>query len=103
MRQEEHQPLKMLVCSRINESLNEEDEDTETSSRQVLKSVVGQDKTKAGQNLKRIFERDEQEEEVQSFSGGSLYNKIYQQRVRGIASSSMEMSFDDYNEVDLES
>jgi hypothetical protein len=49
----------MLVCSRINESLNEEDEDTETSSRQVLKSVVGQDKTKAGQNLKRIFERDE--------------------------------------------
>jgi len=68
----------MLVCSRINESLNEEDEDTETSTRQVLKSVVGQDKTKAGQNLKRIFERDEEEEDIQTFSGGSLYNKIYQ-------------------------
>jgi len=104
MRQEEHNPLKMLVCSRISESVQEDDE--ETGGKVVLKSAVG---SSARERMGRIFGEDDedwQEEQQEPFTGRSLYNQIYQRQSRGIASSNMVLrseSDDSGEEVDLES
>ena len=99
MRAEEHNPIKMLVCSRINESNFEDDEEegaTSKMKRNIIKSsVAGRDET-TKDRLNKIFKSEEEEDfeddsESEGIQGGSLYAKSQLERSRGIASSSMRI------------